>query len=212
MTLGLIHGGMILARMLTTFAGALALITPTLGAPAAAQTAADINRLNQAVQICNSPMGAGMAECAKLRGQLGGGGSAGISGMGGGGTTGALLGVLGAAMNSRQAPAPAMPAAPAANPQLIAECVKAAAGNTAAIQACLNTVNAPRMAAAPTPTVPRLGQPIIGAQPLTAQPGMGQNAAVGIYQGGQNYHACVAANGGAWQQCAYLLNGGQPPR
>ena len=201
---------MILARMLSTFAGAVALITLAQLSPAAAQTAADINRLNQAVQICNSPMGAGMAECAKLRGQLGavGGGAPGI---GGGGTTGTLLGaLLGAAMNARQTPAPVTPAAAASNPQLIAECVKAAAGNTAAIQACLNTAKAPRIAVAPA--VPRLGQPIMGGQPLALQPGMGQNAAVGIHQAGQNYQACVAANGGAWQPCVYLLNGGQPPR
>ena len=44
------------------------LMLPAL--PAAAQTAVDINRLNQAVQICNSPMGAGTPECARLRGQL----------------------------------------------------------------------------------------------------------------------------------------------
>ena len=51
--------------------------------PAGAQTANDVNRLNAAIQICNSPMGAGTPECAKLRGQLGGSGG----GLPGGGTT-----------------------------------------------------------------------------------------------------------------------------
>jgi hypothetical protein len=205
---------MILARilpMLACLAGLASLAT--LPAPASAQTAGDINRLNAAIQICNSPMGAGMAECAKLRGQLGMGRAQGLGGVGGGGagggTSGALLGALGAAMNARQAPAPAAPIAPAANPQMIAECVRAAAGNTAAIQACLNTASAPRLAvAAPLPAVPRLGQPLM-SQPLPPQPGMGQNAAIGIHQAGQSYQACVAANPSNWQSCLPLLNGGQ---
>jgi hypothetical protein len=57
-----------LARILSTFACAVALGLPA--APVAAQTAGDINRLNAAIQVCNSPMGAGMAECAKLRGTI----------------------------------------------------------------------------------------------------------------------------------------------
>ena len=176
---------------------------------AGAQTAGDINRLNAAIQICNSPMGAGMAECAKLRGQLGMERAQVPGGLGGGGTSGALLGALGAAMSARQAPAPVAPAAPTANPQMIADCVRAAAGNTGAIQACLNTASAPRMAvAAPLPAVPRLGQPLMST-PLLPQPGMGQNAAVGIHQAGQSYQACAAANPSNWQSCLPLLNGGQ---
>jgi hypothetical protein len=50
---------------------AAALFSVLSGAPASSQTAADINRLNAAMQICASPMGAGLAECRQLRGQLG---------------------------------------------------------------------------------------------------------------------------------------------
>ncbi|WP_068877588.1 hypothetical protein [Phenylobacterium sp. CCH9-H3] len=67
--------------------------------PARAQTAYEINRLNQAVQICNSPMGAGLAECAQLRARLGmagGGGAPGGGGLGlGGGKAAAAAGIAG---------------------------------------------------------------------------------------------------------------------
>lgn len=204
-------GGVILANICLKFACVAALVLPA--APAVAQTAGDINRLNQAVQICNSPMGAGMPECAKLRGQLGigapsGGGVTG-GGLGFGGGKGAaaagLLGALNSAMTARQAPTVA-PVAPAANLQAIADCVRSAAGDNARIQACLTVAAAPRP---PTLGVPAPGVPSLG-QPLMAQPGMGQNAAVGIHQAGQNYHACVAARPNNWQSCLPLLNGGQP--
>lgn len=181
--------------------------------PAASQTAAEINRLNQAVQICNSPMGAGMPECARLRGQLGigvpstGGVTGGGQGFGGGKGAAAagLLGALNSAMAARQAPAAAAPTAPPANPQAIAACVRDAAGDNARIQACLTTAAAPRppTLGAPPTGVPALGQPLLP----TAQRNL--DTATAIHQGGQNYHACVAARPNDWQSCLPLLNGGQ---
>ena len=114
------------------FAAACLLMLPAL--PAAAQTAGDINRLNQAVQICNSPMGAGMAECARLRGQLGGG-------YGGGTATKAagIASLLGGAMGGANA-APAPAAAPTVGIDLnraITACVARAAGDQAQIERCL---------------------------------------------------------------------------
>ncbi|OHB28305.1 MAG: hypothetical protein A2790_23735 [Phenylobacterium sp. RIFCSPHIGHO2_01_FULL_69_31] len=94
-------------------------------APARAQTAYEINRLNQAVQICNSPMGAGLAECAQLRAKLGLGGvrtagpgleNLGLGGLGGGkaaaaaGIAGVLSQALGAARSQPAVPPPAPPA------------------------------------------------------------------------------------------------------
>ncbi|HEY0646407.1 hypothetical protein [Phenylobacterium sp.] len=184
---------MILARTFLTVAAATVLATSA--APAAAQTAGDINRLNSAIQICNSPMGAGMAECARLRGQLGGG-----AGGGQGAAAAGLLGALNAAMSSR-APSVAAPVAPAANSQAIAACVRNAAGDAALIQACLAAPATPRLAA---PGVPALGQPIMPSA------GQGHDTASAIHRAGQSYHACVAANPGAWQSCVHLLNGGQP--
>jgi hypothetical protein len=194
------HGGVILARTVLTLAGAVALLLlPAM--PALAQTAGDINRLNQAVQICNSPMGAGMAECAKLRGQLGGGGGLGS----GGGNGAAAVGILGALMSARQAPAAVAPAAPTANSQAIATCVRNAAGDAAVIQACLAAASAPRapMLAAPS-GVPSLGQPLM---PSVAG---GQDTASAIHREGQSYQACAAANPSNWRSCLPLLNGGQP--
>ena len=202
--MGAIHGGMILARTLRLLAGLGALLLAT---PAAAQTAGDINRLNQAVQICNSPMGAGMAECAKLRGQLGGGGglNGGGGGLGLGGGKGAaavgILGALNSAMSARQTPVVAAPAAPSANSQAIASCVRNAGGDAAMIQACLAAASAPR---APTLAAPALGQPFM---PSAAR---GQDTASAIHRGGQSYQACAAANPSNWQSCLPLLNGGQP--
>jgi len=123
--------------MRTILAGvALFAAVGSLATPASAQTAYEINRLNQAVQICNSPMGAGMAECAQLRARLaGGGGAPGVGGLGGygGGTAGKAAGIanlLGAALtaarsqqpsvapgpNGAEVARPAGAAAPAPNP------------------------------------------------------------------------------------------------
>jgi len=129
---------------------ALAAAVATLLAPPAwAQTAYDVNRLNQAVQICNSPMGAGMAECAQLRAKLGGGGGGvpGVGGLGGfgGGKAAGIAGLLGAAMTaarSQQAVAPQPAANPGAVQQAVATCVQNAGGNNAAIQACLQIASA----------------------------------------------------------------------
>lgn len=141
-------------------AAAIALALPI--APAHAQTAYDVNRLNQAVQICNSPMGAGMAECAQLRARLGGGGGLGAtSGLGGFGSLGGagkaagIAGLLGqaitAARSQQQAPAAAgqqMPPSAArsqdsamatyAAGQSYQACVAANPNNW---QACLQTMN-----------------------------------------------------------------------
>ena len=53
---------------LSLLGGSAAAFVLALVTGARAQTAGDINRLNAAIQICNSPAGATMAECAKLRG------------------------------------------------------------------------------------------------------------------------------------------------
>ena len=52
-------------------AGALTLAVAAMPAAVQAQTAADVNRAAAAMQICASPMGAGIAECAQLKQQLG---------------------------------------------------------------------------------------------------------------------------------------------
>lgn len=129
--------------------------------PARAQTAYEINRLNQAVQICNSPMGASLAECAQLRARLGmvGGGSSGAIGFGGGagkaaGIANLLASTLTAARSQQAAAAPlAAPAGPGAVQQAIATCVRNAGGNDDAIQACLRIADAGRApSAAPKPS------------------------------------------------------------
>ncbi|WP_337188997.1 hypothetical protein [Phenylobacterium sp.] len=190
-----------------------------LAAPAAAQTAAEINRLNRAVQICNSPGGAAIPECAQLNARMGlpgprgyGAPAAPLGGVGGvgGGTTAGILGALNAAMATRQPAPAAAPAAPAVSSQGVADCVRQAAGDTAAIQACLNSASAPRPAA-PTLGAPTLGVPALG-QPLLPSAQRNYDTATAIHQGGQNYHACVAANPGNWQACLPLLNGGAGPR
>ena len=116
----------------------------TAAMPAAAQTANDVNRLNAAIQICNSPMGAGTPECAKLRGQLGGGGG-GVGALGlGGGTAGKAAGIaslLGGAMASRPAAAPAPSSIGIDLNKAISSCVARAAGDQAQIQRCLAIAN-----------------------------------------------------------------------
>jgi hypothetical protein len=136
---------------------AIVLVLPA--APAGAQTVYDINRLNQAVQICNSPMGASMAECAQLRAKLGGGGGGvpgigGLGGFGGAGKAAGIAGLLGSAMTAArsQQAAAAPPAANAgAIQQAVTTCVQNAGGANAAIQACLQIANA---GAAPAPGYP----------------------------------------------------------
>ena len=112
----------------TILAAALLALPAAVGQ---AQTANDVNRLNAAIQICNSPMGAGAPECAKLRGQLGGGG-----GVPGGGTTSAIAGLLGGAMAPKAAPAPAQSVGIDLN-KAITTCVARAAGDQVQIQRCL---------------------------------------------------------------------------
>jgi hypothetical protein len=107
--------------------------------PAAAQTANDVNRLNAAIQVCNSGF-ASTPECAKLRGQLAGGG-------GGGGTAAAASGfasLLGGAIAPRNATPAAPPAAPGLGIDInkaISNCVARAAGDQVQIQRCLAIAN-----------------------------------------------------------------------
>ena len=129
----------------TILAAAVAALALPAGA-VQAQTAYDINRLNQAVQICNSPIGAGTPECAKLRGQFGGGG--GLGGFGGGtaGKAAGIAGLLGTAMAARGSAAPvaAAPAAPGIGIDInraITNCVARAAGDQAQIDRCLAIAN-----------------------------------------------------------------------
>lgn len=181
----------VLNRLSLTAAAALAVASMAL--PARAQTAYDINRLNAAIQVCNSPMGAGMAECAQLRGRLGGGGGVGgLGGYGGGGAGKAagIAGMLGSAMSAARSAAPtqAAPTAPAVNQQAIADCVRNAAGNTTMVQACLSMAsNRP--------------SPSYGA-PSYAAPGQAMQASLPTATNGQSYQACVAANPLNWQACA----------
>ncbi|MBI1200104.1 MAG: hypothetical protein GC203_19770 [Phenylobacterium sp.] len=165
-------------------------------APAAqAQTAADINRLNAAIQICSSPVAASTPECARLHGRLGmsaapgiGGAGGGLGGgLGGGAVATGLGGLLGAALSSRNAAPSAPPAAP-----------PPASG----------------------PGVSANGQIMIGGAPLGGAPRgapaasgpalRGPDAANGVYAAGQSYQACVAADQANWRRCLPLLNGGQP--
>ena len=125
--------------LIYALAGLMAAVAFLMTAPARAQTAGDINRLNQAVQICNSPMGAGMAECAKLRSQLGGGG--GFPGMGGGNVAKAagMASLLGGVMRggaTASAPVPA-PSVGIDFNKALTNCVARAAGDQAQIQRCL---------------------------------------------------------------------------
>lgn len=148
-------------RMLTLVALTGLWLAPN--AAARAQTAADINRLNAAIQICNSPMGAGMAECAKLRGQLAGGGLGGavVGSPKAAGVAAGVAGLLGAIASRPAQSAAAAPVAPPPGPgvqQAVAGCVRNAAGDTAAIQACLAVANRTVAVAAPPANVSANGQ------------------------------------------------------
>ncbi|MBL8770054.1 MAG: hypothetical protein JNK30_01620 [Phenylobacterium sp.] len=210
----------------TLLTGAAALVVLGPATVARAQSAYEINRLNAAIQICNSPAGATMAECAQLRAKLGsttpaspGLPGGGLGGLVGGNKAAVASGVLGL-LNQARVPAPAAPA-PAVNGAAIQDairmCVQNAAGDSTAIQACLRIAGAAAPApAAPSP--PRLGIGAYQAPGLPAAPGgatglnNGDVAAMGIYRAGQSYQACAAANPSNWQSCLPLLNGGSPPR
>ena len=185
-------------------------------AGAQAQTAAQYNRASQAIQICSSAQGAFIPECAKLRGQFGGASAAAPSGLGGfggygGGKAGAAAGILGAVMGAanraqpQAAPAYAPPAiSPQALQEAIATCVRTAAGNAAVIQGCLTIAN---RGAAPPPPPPAY------APAAPAPMANGQPAGMAIYNAGQDYRSCVAANPNNWQACVQSSGlTGQPPR
>jgi hypothetical protein len=130
--------------LIYSLVGLAAAVAMVLAAPVRAQTANDVNRLNAAIQVCNSGLG-NTPECARLRSQLGGGGG------GGGGTASALAGILGGAMAPKPAPPSAAPAAPGIGIDInkaITNCVARAAGDQAQIQRCLAIANG---GAAPRP-------------------------------------------------------------
>jgi hypothetical protein len=133
-------------------AGALTLAVTAMPSLVQAQTAADINRASAAMQICASPMGAGIPECAQLKQQLGvGGGNAGANAGGGAAAAGALLNGLAnrggggggglAGLLGAMAGQAAQAAAPAAPPAGSADYYNQAAGATynaaAGYQACV---------------------------------------------------------------------------
>jgi hypothetical protein len=180
-----------------------------------AQSAEQYNRASQAIQICSSAQGALIPECAKLRGTYGAptlsGGGSGLGALGGlgGGKAGAAAGILGAVMGAanRAQTQAAPPVGPARlNPQdlqnAIAMCVKNAAGNTTAIQACLAIANG---GVSPAPRAQQFA-PAVGTTE--------QATAMGIYTAGQSYQACVAANPNNWKACVQSsgLSGGVPIR
>jgi hypothetical protein len=177
---------------------------------ASAQTAADINRLNAAIQICSSPGAAAIPECGRLRGKLGMGASPGALGGGlpvglGAGKAQVAAGLLGSLMSAGRArgAAPVAPVGLGPMQQNVAACVQRAGGDNAAIQACLSGAAAPRPLAAAPPLgggIPMLGQPV--AAPAS-------DPAMAIHQAGQSYHACVAADQANWRRCLPLLNGGR---
>lgn len=180
---------------------------------AGAQTAADVNRLNAAVQMCSSPAAAAIPECGQLRARLGMGApqvapGIGLPGAGfGGGKAQMAAGLLGSLMNASQSrAAPQMAPAQlstAAVQQNVAACVQRAAGDNGAIQACLSGATAPNPVAMAAPTgggIPMLGQ--YGAAPAG-------DTATAIHQAGQSYQACAAANPTNWKSCLPLLNGGR---
>ena len=141
-------------KNLTLKAIGLHAIALSLVAPAArAQTADQYNRASQAIQICSSPMGATIPECAKLRGMYGAptlgaqpsasglGALGGFNGMGSAGKAAGIASLLGSAMSAARSTTPTQPATPVGNAtmiqQAITECVRNAAGNSAMIQGCL---------------------------------------------------------------------------
>ena len=130
-----------------------------IGAPAGAQaqTAAQYNRAAQAMQICASPAGAMVPECAQLRGMVGGApapaGAAnalsGLFGGGGGGQAAAAAGLLGMAtqaLAAQRAPAAPQPAPAGFPPMHTGDYYTAAALATQnaaqAYQACVMRVGA----------------------------------------------------------------------
>lgn len=180
-------------RSLTTSVAA-ALCWAAMAGPAGAQSAYEINRLNQAIQVCNSPAGAAMPECAKLRGQFGG-----APAVPAGGAAAGLAGLLGQALGARGAAPPPPSPDTAALQRSIASCVQDAAGDHDAIQACL------AMASRPATAAPfALGIP---ARPVPAAHG---DTATSIHRAGQSYQACAAASPNDWRSCLPLLNGGAP--
>ncbi len=186
-------------KILIYAAGALAAVTiiAAIAAPAHAQSAAEINRLNAAMQICNSPAGATMAECAKLRGAAAGagipgagGGIGGLLGKVGGGKASGMAGLLGSAVGAVSAPKATPPSANrnAEIQQAIAICMQSAGTNQAAIQSCLAIASAGGPAPAYAPSVTRSTDPTMA-----------------IYNNAADYQTCVAANPNNWQACQSAL-------
>lgn len=176
-------------------------LTVAMGAPAMAkaQTAYQYNRAAQALQICASPAGAMVPECAQLRGAVGGSptpsAASGLGGLlgGGGGKAGAAAGLLGLAAQAvaaSRAPAAPTPApgtndyytASAMATQNVAQAYQACVmrvgpSNMAGVQGCIAQMQAASTGGAPAAFAgggfPGLAQPALPAGfPGAAQPAL----------------------------------------
>lgn len=205
---------MITRTLMTTGLAGVALLA--FAGSAQAQTAYQLNRANQALQICSSPMGPSIPECAQLRGQLGVSATPAAPGLGalGSGKAAGIAGLLGSALSASRNTAPAPMPTPAANSamiqQAVATCVRNAAGNEAMVQGCLAIASRssppqPARALAPTSSFAAPGL----AAPYATGPSHNASA-MATLRAGQTYQACVAANPNNWQGCLKAMNGGPP--
>ncbi len=118
--------------------GALALAVLPAAAPA--QTAYDLNRANQAMQICASPMGATIPECAQLRGMVG---APALPAASAGGLFGAAAQAFAGARAAPAVPAygsPGYPAAPVDSQQYYVNSANATHNAALDYQACIQRV------------------------------------------------------------------------
>lgn len=200
-------------------AGALTFAASAMPGVVQAQTAADINRASAAMQICASPMGAGVPECAQLKQQLGvgsgGGANAGASAAGAllnglanrGGGGGGLAGILGAvAGQAAQAAAPAGPAAGGGDyyNQAAGATYNAAAGYQACVaanptnwQSCMAQMNGGAPAAVPGAVAVAPGLNLSGAALTGYQRCLENNPADKCAQAYGAYSAPATAAGAA---------------
>lgn len=198
--------------------GALGAALTILALPGAgsAQTAYQLNRANQALQICASPMGATIPECAQVRGMVGvpaapaAGLLGGVAPAAGGGIAGGLLGAAAQAFTASRAPA--APAAPVGSQQYYVNSAQATYDAGARYQACVMRVGPTNQAGvqgciaemaaasggAPAPAVPAYQAPAYAAAPAPrADPAA-------------EYQACVmrvgATNSAGIQGCIAAMN------
>lgn len=194
----------------TSALGALILMASAGGGHA--QTAADYNRAAAAMQLCASPAGAAIPQCAQLKQQLGAGAGAGASqaagvagalnalanarGGGAGGLAGVLSGLANSAASANTANVNSNSSAAAAQ-AAYAACVQKAGLNTGAIQACSSIV----------------ANWSGGATGVAAGAGSGDyyvQSANATHAAAANYQACVAANPANWQACLAPMTGAGP--